>query len=510
MPIGFGAFAPASIGANGTMSAIRPRLTRLRELAAHAAVPSHDPAAMRAGIVHIGLGGFHRAHMARYTDALMAIDPAALGWGIIGAGLLPGDVKLHDALRAQDWLYTLVERDKGERVAIIGSLTAMILAAADSGALVDRIAAPSSRIVSLTVTEHGYCLDPATKRLDRRHPLIAADLADPEHPHSAIGIIVEGYRRRMLAGDRAFTAMSCDNIQHNGHVLAQAVLDLAAWRSPELAGWIASEARFPSTMVDRITPVTRPEDVADLAARHGIDDAAPVFSESFTQWVIEDDFANGRPDWDKVGAQFVTDVTPYEVMKLRLLNASHLAISGPGRLIGYTYVHEAMADDLLRRFMRALMDRETGPTLLPVPGIDLDGYKATLIDRFANPAIGDSVERVNTDAALNYLLDPVRDRLAKGDAVDLLAFGVAAWIRRVRGQDEAGAPIDVRHPLAALLRERAMVGGSDPMPVLRIASLFGDLADQPVFVEAVARSLAAIYALGCRPALAGLAEEQGF
>lgn len=492
------------------MRAIRPSLAHLPAI--HAAEsPAFDPASIRPAIVHIGPGNFHRAHMARYTHELMAVDPTASGWGIMGAGLMPGDAKLCDALRGQDWLYTLVERGEGgERLRLIGSLAGMILANEDPTALLDAIARPETRIVSLTVTEHGYCLDPATRRLNRAHPEIARDLAQPERPHSAIGIIAEAYRHRMLADGRAFTAMSCDNIQANGHVLAQAVLDYAALRSPELAGWIARQARFPNVMVDRITPATGPEDVADLAARHGIDDRCPVFCESFSQWVIEDDFADGRPDWDKVGAQFVPDVMPYEFMKLRLLNASHLAVSGPGRLMDFTYIHEVMNDDLVRRYMRALMDRETGPTLLPVPGIDLAAYKAKLVERFANPAIRDGVERVNTDAALNYLLDPVRDRLARGEPVDLLAFAVAAWMRRIRGEDENGAAIDVRHPLADLLREKAVAGGADPMPLLRIESLFGTLADDPIFVAATSRSLAAIHALGCRAALETLAKEQDF
>lgn len=492
------------------MTAIRPSLATLPSIRT-AEPPAFDVRAVRPGIVHIGPGNFHRAHMARYTHELMAADSAALPWGIIGAGLMPGDARLQAALAQQDHLYTLVERGEGrERVRLIGSIAGMIMADSDSAALLEAIVRPETRIVSLTITEHGYCLDPATKRLNRDHPAIARDLSDPERPHSAIGLIAEGYRRRMLEGGRAFTAMSCDNIQGNGHVLAQAVLDYAALRSAELAGWIASEARFPSTMVDRITPVTRSEDIADLAERHGINDHCPVFCESFSQWVIEDDFADGRPDWDKVGAQFVPDVMPYEVMKLRLLNASHLAISGPGRLMDFTYIHEVMGDDLVRRYMRALMDRETGPTLLPVPGIDLPAYKAMLIERFANPAIEDGVERVNTDAALNYLLDPVRDRLARGEPVDLLAFAVAAWIRRVRGEDEQGTTIDVRHPLAALLREKAVEGGADPMPVLRIESLFGTLADDPAFVAATGRSLAAIHGSGCRAALETLAKEQGF
>ncbi|MET0377274.1 MAG: mannitol dehydrogenase family protein [Rhizorhabdus sp.] len=492
------------------MALIKPSRANLRAVVS-AELPHYDPAAVRPGIVHIGLGGFHRAHMARYTHDLMNLDTAALGWGIVGAGLLPDDARLHAALAPQDWLYTLVERGgKGETVSLIGSLAGMILAAGDSAGLLDAMARPETRIVSLTVTSHGYCLSSATKRLDPGHPLIAADLADPEHPHSAIGLIVEACRRRMLSGIPAFTALSCDNIEHNGRVLAQAVLDYAALRSPELAEWIARAARFPSTMVDRITPVTRAGDVAHLADIHGIVDAWPVFSERFSQWVIEDDFADGRPDWDRVGAQFVPDVEPYERMKLRLLNASHLAIAGPARLIGYTYIHEAMADDLLRRYMAALMDRETGPTLLPVPGVDLPAYKAKLIDRFANPAIQDGVDRVNADAALNYLLDPIRDRLAVRAPIELLAFGVAAWIRRVRGRDQEGRTIEVRHPLATQLRERAEAGGCDPGPVLAIETLFGDLATNPVFVASVGKQLAGIYAVGMRAALTALAKELDF
>ena len=492
------------------MSPIKPSRAGFRAIGG-AELPAYEPAAVRPGIVHIGLGSFHRAHMARYTHALMNVDATALEWGILGAGLLPEDARLHDALAPQDWLYTLVERGRAdERVSLIGSLAGMLLAADDSSALLDAMSRPETSIVSLTVTSHGYCLDPATRQLDPAHPMIVADLADPERPHSAIGLIVEAYRRRMLRGVAAFTALSCDNIEHNGRVLARAVLDYAALRSADLVTWIAREARFPNSMVDRITPLIQADDVPDIAARYGVDDAAPVFCESFTQWVIEDDFADGRPDWDRVGAQFVPDVTPYERMKLRLLNASHLAIAGPARLIGYSHIHEAMSDDLLRRYMRALMDRETGPTVPPVPGVDLPAYKAALVDRFANPAIQDSVERVNTDAALNYLLDPARARLAANASIDLLAFGVAAWIRRVQGKDQEGRPIDIRHPLAALLRERAEAGGADPRPVLAIETLFGDLACNPVFVAAVGKQLGAIYALGMRAALTMLAKDLRF
>ena len=483
----------------------------LSRLAPGIHVPAFDPAAVTPGIVHLGLGGFHRAHMARFTHSLMERRPDMLGWGIVGAGLLPADRRMHDALAPQDGLYTLVERSgTAETVSVIGSIARLIHAGDSSAALLAAIDQPSIRIVSLTVTENGYCLNPATKRLDTAHALIAHDLAHPAQPKSAVGIITEAYRRRMAAGQAAFTALSCDNIQHNGNVLRQAVLELARLRDPALAAWIEREARFPNTMVDRITPVTAPEDVADLTARHGIIDNWPVFAETFTQWVIEDDFAQGRPAWEDVGAQFVTDVSPYEFMKLRLLNASHLAVAGLGRLAGYGYIDETMRDDTLRRYMQALMDRETGPTLPPVPGIDLALYKATLIERFANPTIKDTVERVNTDAPLNVLVDPIRDRLKQGGSVELLALALAAWMRRMRGEDEAGQPIEIRHPLADALRAKAIEGGGDPAPMLGIERLFGELADNAPFVATVRKWLTSLYAVGARATVQRAERELSF
>ena len=427
------------------------------------------------------------------------------------AGLLPGDRRMQESLAPQDNLYTLVERSfTEETVTVVGSLAAVVFAGEGSAALLDAIDRPEIRIVSLTVTENGYCLNRATKRLDPEHPLIRADLADPERPSSAIGIVVEAFRRRRDGGVPPFTAMTCDNIQHNGDVRRDAVLALAELRDPALAAWIGEHGSFPSTMVDRITPVTTAADTAALAERHGIEDRWPVFSETFTQWVIEDRFPAGRPPWEEVGAQFVTDVAPYEFMKLRLLNASHLAVSGTGRLAGYVTIDEAMADPLITGFMRALMDRETGPTLLPVPGIDLDGYKATLIERFANPAIKDTVERVNTDAPLNVLVDPIRDRLRAGEGVDLLALALAAWLRRVRGEDEQSQPIDIRHPLAALLREKAVEGGPDPRPLLGITQLFGETGADARLIEPVGRWLASLYERGSRDTLAEAARRLNF
>jgi mannitol-1-phosphate/altronate dehydrogenase len=473
--------------------------------------PHYALAQRRAGIVHLGLGGFHRAHMARYTHALMQQDPAALAWSIAGAGLLPSDRRMAESLGPQDGLYTLVERSgSGETVSVIGSVAEVIYAGDSSSALLQAIARPDIRIVSLTVTENGYCLNPATRQFDPDHALIRADLAAPETPRSAIGIIVEAYRRRMQARQPAFTALSSDNIQHNGNVLRAAVLALARLRDPGLAAWIETRGAFPNTMVDRITPVTAAADIEYLERRYGIADRWPVFCEDFSQWVIEDRFVAGRPAWEKVGAQFVPDVTPYEMMKLRLLNGSHLAVAALGRLAGYTYIHETMEDVSLRRLMAALMDRETGPTLPPVPGIDLAEYKRTLIARFANPAIRDTVERVNTDAPLNVLVVPIMARLEMNGSVDLLALSLAGWIRRVRGVDEQGQPIDIRHPLAALLRQKAEEGGPDPAPVLSITQLFGSLGDDARLVAPLRRWLAALYELGARRTLALAAEELKF
>jgi mannitol 2-dehydrogenase len=475
----------------------------LAALPATIARPRFDPASVSRGIVHLGFGGFHRAHMARYTHDLMERRVDAAKWGIVGVGTLLADVRVRDALAAQDALYTLVERQDGDETAtVIGSVCEVIFAGESSQAALGAIDDPAIRIVSLTVTENGYCRNAATRTLDREHPSIVHDLAHPDRPRSAVGILVEAYRRRMAARAPAFTALSCDNIQHNGVVLRDAVLALAGWRDHALAEWIAANASFPSTMVDRITPVTTPAQIKDLTARFDLVDRWPIFCERFRQWVIEDSFVAGRPAWEEVGAQFVADVAPYEFMKLRLLNASHLAIAGLGRLMGYVYIDETIRDPALRSYMRALMDRETGPTLPSVPGVDLDGYKTQLIERFGNVAIKDTVDRVNADAPINLLLEPIRDRLAAGASVDLLALALAAWMRRTTGVDEAGKPISVVHPLADLLRERANAGGPDPLPLLSIRKVFGDLIEHRAFVATLKAWLILFYADGAAATLA--------
>jgi mannitol 2-dehydrogenase len=496
----------------------RIELTRanLARLPSVVRVPGYDTAQVRPGIVHLGLGGFHRAHMARYTHDLMQRRPDTLTWGIAGAGLTASDRRMRDSLVPQDNLYTLVEREgETQTIAVIGALAEVIFAADDSTALLAVMDRPDIRIVSLTVTEHGYCLNRSTKRLDPDHPLIQRDLGEPARPASAIGIIVESLRRRRAAGVEPFTALSCDNIQHNGTVLRDAVLALALLRDAELADWIRHSVSFPSTMVDRITPVTTEADMAWLTQQTGIVDRWPVFCEPFTQWVIEDLFPLGRPAWEEVGAQFVPDVAPYEFMKLRLLNASHLAVAGLGRLAGYETIDEAMGQGAkgggdIARYMRVLMDRETGPTVPDVPGIDLEDYKATLLKRFSNTAIKDTVERVNTDAPLNILVDPIRDRLAGGQPISLLALALAAWLRRVRGEDEQGRAIVVKHPLAEVLRTKAIEGGPDPRPLLSLTSLFGETGTDPRLIEPVGRWLGQLYRDGARKTLREAAQSLRF
>jgi mannitol 2-dehydrogenase len=465
------------------------------------AAPRYDLRAVKPAIIHIGLGGFHRSHLARYMHDLMTIDADALSWGIVGSGLRESDVPLLRALAGQDGLYTLVERAaKGETRAVIGSIVSVIDASQSSSVLLAAIARPEIKIVSITVSEAGYRLDPATKRLALDDPAIQYDLANQRAPRTMPGIIVEALRQRRNAGMPAFTVLSCDNIQHNGKVLCEAVLALAEQSDETLKSWIADNARFPSSMVDRITPVPTRSQIEAFSAETGIADGATVFCESFRQWVIEDHFASSRPDWSRVGAQFVDNVAPYEAMKLRLLNASHLAIAGLGALVGYETVEQTMSDASIRHYMTRLMDEEVSPLLAPVPGIDLAQYKTTLIQRFANPAIRDTVRRINTDAPINLLLDPLRDALAANAPIDLLSLALAAWCKRVCDDLRGGETIAGANANAELQR-RASENGDDPALLLSAESLFGDLARNERLMGSVRRWLNAMSTDGIQRAL---------
>lgn len=477
----------------------------LARLPADVARPTYDRARVARGIVHLGTGAFHRAHQAMYTEAVLAAGD--LRWGIVGASLR--SPAMRDALAPQDWLYTLAVRGAdGERLQVIGAIKDVAHEAPEE--LLADMSDPAVAIVTLTVTEKGYCYDPATTALDEAHPEIVRDLAAPATPRTAPGLLVEALRRRRAANIRPFTVLCCDNLPHNGKTAARIVTRFAELRDAQLADFIRNEVSFPSTMVDRITPATTQDDRAMIAARLGMEDAAPVVTEPFTQWVIEDRFADGlRPDWSIAGAEFVTDVAPYENMKLRLLNGAHSTLAYLGYLAGYETVSDTMHDANYRRLAEGLMD-DAATTLKMPPGADVASYKRALIARFDNPALRHRTWQICMDGSQKLpqrLLGSIRDRLAAGAPIDRLVMGVAGWMRYVTGTDEHGRPIDVRDPLVAKLEG---IGHENwPAPdrlaagFLAMREIFSaELANDPRFRAAVASALARIIAKGAKAAVA--------
>lgn len=464
--------------------------------------PAYDRAASAIGVVHLGVGAFHRAHQAVYFDDRLAAGEA--GWAICGASLRAPDTA--EALDPQDGLYTLaVKSGEGERLRVVGALRRLLVAPRDPEALLQALAHPGVRIVSLTVTEKGYCHDPATGSLNEDHPLIRADLSHPQAPQTAPGYLVEAIRRRRAAGLPPFTVLCCDNLPSNGRTVGRVVSRLAELMDPELGRFVSGEVAFPSTMVDRIVPATTDEDRARVAERIGAADAWPVSTEPFSQWVIEDRFSAGRPRLDEAGAELVADVAPYELMKLRLLNGSHSTLAYLGYLAGYETVSDAMGDEGFRRLIRGLMDEEVTPTLRVPPGADLERYKRQLLDRFANPALRHRTWQIAMDGSQKLpqrLLGTMRDRLAAGAPFPRLALGVAAWMRYVTGVDERGGAIDVRDPLASRLRGVADAAGRDPerlaQALLGMSEIFGELGEDPRVLEAVTNALRRLLERGAR------------
>lgn len=480
----------------------------LSRLADRLPVPSYDRGRLRHGIAHLGVGGFHRAHQAMYLDALMNRGEA-LDWAVTGVGLMPGDVAMADAMAAQDNLYTVVVKhpDGSREPRVVGAMVDYLFAPEQGARVLDLLADASTRIVSLTVTEGGYHVHQVTGELDPDDIGLQRDLrAGPgELPVTAFGYVVEALARRRAAGTAPFTVMSCDNIQGNGHVASRMITAFARLRDPDLADWIAAEVRFPSSMVDRITPVTTDDDREDLAARWGVSDAWPVVCEPFTQWVLEDDFGPlGRPALEDVGVQVVPDVTPYELMKLRLLNAGHQALAYLGALAGYTYAHEASADPLFERFLLGYMEQEASPTLAELPGVDLDAYRHQLVERFANPEVRDTLARLcaeSSDRIPKWLLPVVRERLAAGGEVRHAALVVAAWSRYAEGVDEQGRPIDVVDRRREAVLARAQAQAQDPLAFLRDPDLFGALADEARFTGPYLEARRLLHEVGAQETL---------
>ena len=465
--------------------------------------PRYDRPGLETGIVHIGLGAFHRAHQAVYTDDVL--NRQAGPWGICGVSLRSPETR--DALAPQDNLYAVAVRDAGgEHLRVVGSVTGTLVAPEDPEAVLARLARPSVRVVTVTVTEKGYCHEPATGALDERHPDIVHDLGRPRRPRSLPGFLVEALDRRRKAGTAPLTVLSCDNLPNNGEVAAGILRRFAELRDPALGRWIEDNVACPSSMVDRIVPATTDEDRAAVSRRLTVEDAWPVMTEPFSQWVVEDRFPTGRPAWEREGAELVADVRPYEMMKLRLLNASHSCIAYLGYLAGHATVSDAIADPAFARFVRRLMDEEVTPTLDVPPGADLARYKAALLDRFANPALRHRTWQIAMDGSQKLpqrLLGTVRDRLASGASIDALALGVAGWMRYVTGRDENGQAIDVRDPLADRLKALADEAGPDARTLvpalLAVREVFGDdLPGNSVFAGAVADALDRLLTQGAR------------
>lgn len=452
--------------ANTALLAARPSRTRLSaatvdRLPLTVQRPAYDRAAVTPGIVHIGLGAFCRAHLATYTDDVLATGDRS--WGIVGVD--PLSPAIRDALKPQDCLYTLLVREENhDRLRLVGSVLDALATADQLDDVLALMAKPDIRIVTLTVTEKGYCQDAATGSLDEAHPLIRADLADPTNPRSVPGLLAEAIRRRRAAGVPPFTVLVCDNLAQNGIKVRGIVVRYAELCDPELAAYIAGQVCFPCTMVDRITPATQDADRATVEMTLGYADAWPVVSEPFKQWVIEDRFPLGRPAWEKAGAILVEDVHPFELMKLRCLNGAHSLLAYLSVIAGIETIADAMADPQLPAVMRRLWAEDLIPTLPPVPGTDIPAYTAALEARFRNPGIRHRTIQISSDGSQKLpprLLEPARELFAAGKAPVVIPLAVAAWMRFLLEKDEAGNGYTVADPMAAALTRIARVHSGD-------------------------------------------------
>lgn len=472
--------------------------------------PGYDRSKLTAGIVHIGLGNFHRAHQGWYLHRLMDMGRAH-DWAIVGAGVRPQDTAQRQRLMAQDWLTTLVELDpSGASAEITGSMIDFVPVEEENGPLIARMADPDIRIVSLTVTEGGYYIDPATGGFDATHPDIVHDIANPQTPRTAFGAMVAALELRRAQGVGPFTGLCCDNLQANGAILRRAVVSLAGASDSALAGWIDAHCTFPNSMVDCIVPATGPKELA-LARRFGIDDAAPVTHESFRQWVIEDRFCAGRPDWDAVGATFSDRVHDHEAMKLRILNGGHQMISVPADLLGIDTISDAMAHDGINTLLRRTIAEEVAPCVTPVPGMAPLAYLDLIERRFSNPEIIDTTRRVAFDGSSRqpgFIIPSIRDALSRGIGVDGLALVSALWMRYCLGEREDGSAIEPNDPNWRDLHDAARAAIDDPLNWLRQSRYYGDLAAETRFASSFGGWAAVLAKDGVAGALRAFAGER--
>ncbi|WP_448248520.1 mannitol dehydrogenase family protein [Thalassotalea agariperforans] len=470
----------------------------LADLPNHIDIPTYDRSQLKAGIVHIGVGGFHRAHQAMYINELLK-TPGSEQWAICGVGLLENNRALRDILVKQDYLYSLVVRHPNGQIdnKVIGSMIDFIFAPDNKQHVIDKIAHSDTKIVSLTITEGGYNLHPTTGDLDLDNPGIAHDIANPNDPKTAFGYIAAGLKLRKAQGMKAFTVQSCDNIQHNGAVTRKMLLTFTQQQDPELSQWIAANVEFPNAMVDRITPVTTPADIEYVTNTYGLIDEWPITCESFSQWVIEDNFSDGRPNWNLAGAQFVSDVTPFEKMKIRLLNAGHSVLGLLGSIHGYATIDETVSDLDFAEYLRAFMDLEVTPLLDELDGLDLNQYKDTLIERFSNPNIKDSLARICSESSAKlpkFLLATINENLAAGRDCSLAILVIATWCLYSDKQvNQANMPLDIQDAMRDELAKYAQQTPNDMFAFLKINSLFANLIEQKAFSQKYAAAITALY-----------------
>lgn len=460
--------------------------------------PAYDRNSLKMGMVHIGVGGFHRAHQAFYAHNLFEKFNVS-EWGICGIGLRKDDQKIHDILQKQDGLYTLIVKHPDGKIApqIIGSISNFLLGVDNPIPVIDRMAHPSTKIVSLTITEGGYNFNPSTGAFDFENPNIQYELKHPDRPKTVYGFLTASLKKRRDAGLPAFTIMSCDNIQHNGEVARNMLLSFAKKQDAALADWIEQEVCFPNSMVDRITPVTTQSDIEWLRKSYGIKDEWPVTCEPFIQWVVEDKFSNGRPEFEKVGVQFVPDVKPYEKMKLRLLNAGHSVLGILGAIYGHQTINACMEDKVFVAYLRAFMDKEASPVLDEVKGIDIEEYKDSLVSRFANPNIKDGVSRICSESSAKlpkFLIPTIQENLAGNGSIEFATLVIAAWCYYSdKSIDKNGHPIEIIDAMGTELHQAANQTKTDPLTFIKQESLFGNLAQNERFTKSYADMVQKIY-----------------
>ena len=475
----------------------------LSELPAAVHKPGYDRSSLRAGILHFGPGNFHRAHQQIYLDALMNKN-RDLDWAVVGASIMPNDDSLRSTLLAQDCLGSVVEQTADTNVARISGAMVDYLPVGDIPAILERLADPDIRIVSMTVTEGGYFVSAETGYFDDTHPAIIADAGSIDSPKTVFGIIVNALRARRDNQQPAFTVMSCDNLPHNGVVARGAVIGLASLVDKQLAQWIEENSSFPNGMVDRIAPATGPREISLIVEEHGVNDGYPVFCENYLQWVLEDKFANGRPALEAVGVQFVDDVTPFETMKIRILNGGHAIIAYAAGLLDVEFADQAMEHPLILGFLKRVEQEEIIPTVPPVPDTNLVDYFQLITGRFANPKIGDTIRRLCFDGSNRqpkFIVPTLKDRLARGKSIEGLALGSALWCKYCYGVTDSGNTIDANDPMWETLNTTAKQARENPACWLELTDVYGRLGENASFGDAFARQLNSLWSQGTEQTL---------